>query len=282
MKITRRNFTIAAGGMIAGGATMLGMWKQVFAQTGEDNLAARFIVLSDTHWGGNNWRLERTENTVKALNHACENGRVDFIVINGDIVHDQPATQIIQFKPYLDSIKAPLYMTHGNHDRMSDEQFKVISGHAKDHHFAMDDFAIILLDTYEMRPDGSHRHVCPDLAYLQDKLTLYKDANHVFVCAHRCPTQNVDCQEWNDLLKDRQDVSGIYGHTHRRCDSTTIQGKVNHFCGHNTDKSRQHWLEWHSYRVVEITQDGRIFTHIYDYTNNVIREPHVIREAGAW
>ena len=281
MGITRRAFLKKSS--LAGGISLL-MGGRLLAEPGQPEPRLRFIALADTHWGGyEDWRPERKDNTIQAVNAACGAVKTDFIVLNGDIIHDDPKVQIPKFLPNMKRFDVPVYMTHGNHDIMTDEQFKRFTGHPKDHHFALDNCGVILLNTYKCPPKveyGDHRsgHIPPDLEFLEDALHTYKDAFHIFVFAHRCPTDRPQSEEWLELMRGRGNVSSFYGHAHSRWETLTIEGKVHHFSGHNTDTTGR-WQNWHTYRVVEVSDAGEIRSSVRDYTNDMQRESVIIKPA---
>jgi hypothetical protein len=289
MEMTRRQFALTSASLIAGAS----LCTLPNAHAAQDDLSEdailRFLIISDTHWGGyDDWRPERKEATIEAINKACAAHKTDFVLLNGDIIHHDPDNQIPEFQPDLKRFTVPIYMTHGNHDIMTDDQFIGFIGHPKDHHFTIrvhprQYYAFILLDTYSAPPQvayGNHSqgHICPNQAFLKEALDKYQDAAHVFIFAHRCPTDNVNCGDWLEWVRSRERISSFYGHAHTRWDSRNIQGKINHFGGHNTDKgNRRGWQAWHSYRVVEVTH-RTIKTHVYDYTNEIVRNAYTILE----
>lgn len=80
----------------------------------------RFIVASDGHFGQPKTDYTRTHSLLMESINAEE--QVDFVVFNGDLIHDDPAL-MPQVKLYFDTLKSPYYVTRGNHDRVSNQEW---------------------------------------------------------------------------------------------------------------------------------------------------------------
>jgi len=75
----------------------------------------KFITASDGHWGQPNTDFALShQNLIDAIHR--EKG-VDFVVFNGDLIHDTPSF-LPEVKAVYDQVQFPPFATRGNRDRV--------------------------------------------------------------------------------------------------------------------------------------------------------------------
>ena len=128
----------------------------------------KFITASDGHWGQPNTDFSLTHGQLIEAIHQ-EKG-VDFVVFNGDLIHDTPSL-LPEVKAVYNQLQVPNFATRGNHDRVDAATFLRIMGHPTNHSFVLkDQFGVILLDSSNVAGD----YLCADLNYLKGVLTSYE------------------------------------------------------------------------------------------------------------
>lgn len=81
----------------------------------------RFVILTDTHFlerGRTNYAIDpakRLEAAIETINR--EHADIDFVIITGDLAHWGQLEAYTHLKSTLASLKAPLLLMMGNHDR---------------------------------------------------------------------------------------------------------------------------------------------------------------------
>jgi len=173
-----------------------------FATYGQVNLPRatrlKFITASDGHWGQPNTDFAGSHRQL--LEAIQQEKGVDFVVFNGDLIHDTPSL-LPEVKAVYDQLQVPNFATRGNHDRVEAATFLQIMGHPSNHSFVLkDQFGVILLDSSNVAGD----YLCADLEYLKGVLSSFEKLDQVFVFIHISQldwTRNgVVCQEFMDLI----------------------------------------------------------------------------------
>jgi 3',5'-cyclic-AMP phosphodiesterase len=218
----------------------------------------RFAVASDGHFGQKDTDYQaHFAQLVQWLNAEKRKARLDFVVINGDLIHDQPEF-LPQAKAYFDKLKMPYFCTRGNHDRVTDQAWADLWGYPTNHALTIKGAGVVLLDTSNLA--GESR--CPDLAQMEKLLASQQDQGPIFVFAHIPPHKwaknGHECAGFDELTA-RYPVGAVFhGHEHDQ-DGLHQAGQVPHlFDGHFGGK----WgTDYRGYRVVEVAQNGAIFTY---------------------
>jgi len=247
-------------------------------KTNEDSIILRIIVAGDGHFGENyvpwenqyatTWEI-RYEKIIYWLNNEIESNGVDFIVFNGDNVHDDN-TLLSEVKVFFDRIKTNYYVVHGNHDFSTDEQWERIWGYSWNYVFEKENYAFVLLNS-SYAPNSYN---CGNNVWLRKVLHEHEDKDGVFVFCHipQHPwiSQNDTIKELlcpkltSTLLSCENLKMVIYSHCHD-CDGHNKMTYKNSeidffFTGHFG-----HWgLPYYGYRVIEIYDDGSIKTFQYN------------------
>ena len=88
----------------------------------------RFVVASDGHFGQPKTDYQNYfETLVKNVNLQHKQQKLDFCVINGDIIHDQ-TDLLATAKSIFDDFLMPYFVTQGNHDHATPEYWERIWG----------------------------------------------------------------------------------------------------------------------------------------------------------
>ncbi|MBN7811229.1 metallophosphoesterase [Algoriphagus sp. H41] len=218
----------------------------------------KFITASDGHYGQPNTDFESSHrDLIQAINRE-EN--VDFVVFNGDLIHDEPKW-MPEVKKVYDTLQVPYYTTRGNHDRVSDAAWEEIWGRPDNFAFVSKaQHGIILASCSNEAGD----YLCADAAFLKSQLEAYKALSHVFLFVHISQNDwtrhGVACQEILDLIASYPNLRATFhGHDHD-VDGIMLYKKnpflwSGHFGG-----------SWGNpfpcYRVCEVGEDGKTVTYL--------------------
>ena len=124
-----------------------------------DRLALRFALASDGHFGQPNTdHVARHALVVKALNGEKAGRGLDFTVVNGDLIHDDPQ-QLPLVKKAWDDLHTPWYPTHGNHDKVPESEWHQILGHDWYYGFEQGEAAFVVFNTATVAGDGLATHL---------------------------------------------------------------------------------------------------------------------------
>lgn len=222
----------------------------------------RFAVTSDGHYGESNTPFEAYFSTMtNALNNFHLTNPIDFCVINGDIIHNDPAF----LQPASEAIKLcrmPVYVTKGNHDMVSGELWNQTWKMGINHDVVLKDNVLLLGAT----ADEKGKYICPDQDWFTAKLKAYKDARNVFIFLHITPVKwtehAVDCPHFQKLLSNSTHVSAVFnGHDHDQ-DGIKFLGNIPFlFDGHFGGS----WgTAYRGFRIVELLEDNSLLTYMMD------------------
>jgi Icc protein len=227
-------------------------------------ITMRFIVASDGHYGqpGTEFKSMHTD-LIRWVNREKLQKGVDFLVLNGDLIHDDP-TLLYDLKTMLSGLRVPYFVGRGNHDRVGIDVWESTWGYKPNHSFGKNDYAFVVADTSNEKGE----YVCPDLPWLKEELAKYSAKKGIFVFLHITPekwTDNgINCKEIVDLLDNTPNVKAIFnGHDHDQ-DGKKQKGKKPYFFdGHFGGN----WgTAYKGYRVVEIYADDTWQTYQYNPT----------------
>ena len=230
----------------------------------------KFITASDGHWGQQNTNFALShQNLIDAIHR--EKG-VDFIVFNGDLIHDIPSF-LPEVKAVYDQVQFPTFATRGNHDRVDEETFVRLMGHPTNHSFVLkDDYGVVLLDSSNVEGE----YLCADLKYLKGILGSYELLSHVFVFIHISQndwTRNgVSCQDFLNLLASYPNVRATFhGHDHDLDGLMVYRNKPFLWSGHFGGS----WGNpFPSYRVCEVGEDDKAITYLKTVKEGMLLNQH--------
>ncbi|PYF74945.1 metallophosphoesterase family protein [Pedobacter nutrimenti] len=225
-------------------------------------LKLRLAIASDGHYGQPGTPYKRDhENMVKWLNQAHEASPLDFVIINGDLVHDQPELLSEVKKDYYDHLKVPFYAIPGNHDHADTARWKAVFGYEDNFSFEKNGIGFILANT----SDTSGKYLAPNADFMSRELEKFKALKTVFVVLHIPPhswvPENpfVDSPETISLLHRYPNVKAVFhGHDHS-LDAVFYTSKLPHFFDAHIGGS---WgTSYRGYRIVEVDQNDKIRTY---------------------
>ena len=220
----------------------------------------RFVVASDGHYGQLNTEYEKFHaELVSNINRLHEEDPFEFCMVNGDIIHDNknhyPAA-----KKALDNLKVKYYVSQGNHDHVTAEEWEGIWKMPVNIDFKIKRNSVLIGTT--SNKEGTY--LPPDIKWFTQKLKEHKDQKNIFIFIHINPgkmtTHAVDSPEFIDLLSKHKNVKAVFnGHDH---DEDKIKMKNNvpfifdaHFGGN--------WgTSYRGFRIVELRKDNSLLTYI--------------------
>ncbi|HTL06965.1 MAG TPA: metallophosphoesterase [Chitinophagaceae bacterium] len=220
----------------------------------------RFAVASDGHYGQPNTPYEEYHATlVNRVNEEHALNPFAFCMVNGDIIHDDkrhyPAA-----KAALQKLQMPWYVSQGNHDKVTRDEWKAIWNIPVNHDFVIKKSSFLIATT----SDEKGTYLPPDIDWVAAKLEEHKKQEQVFIFLHINPgkqTANaVDSPALFDVFAKYKNIRAVFnGHDH---DEEGIKVKNNipfvfdaHFGGN--------WgTPYRGFRVVELLKDNTLATYI--------------------
>jgi 3',5'-cyclic AMP phosphodiesterase CpdA len=198
---------------------------------------------------------------VRRLNEAHTQNPLNFVIINGDLVHDRPDLLPVVKKEHYDHLKVPFYAIPGNHDHADAAIWKSVFGYEDNFSFEKNDVGFVLANT----SDTTGKYLCPNNEFLKKELDKFKGLNTVFVVLHIPPhfwvpeSPFVDCPDTIKLLHSYPNVKAIFhGHDHS-LDAVFYTGKLPHFFDAHIGGS---WgTSYRGYRIVEVDDENKITTY---------------------
>ncbi|TKC08090.1 metallophosphoesterase [Pedobacter polaris] len=229
----------------------------------------RFALVSDGHYGqpGTEYKKFHKE-MVQWLNQAHDSNPLDFVIINGDLVHDRPELLQEVKKDYYDQLKVPFYALPGNHDHADTALWKSVFGYEDNYSFEKNGVGFVLANT----SNSKGTYLCPDNLFMKRELEKVSKLKTVFVVLHIPPhlwvPENpfVECAETIKLLHSYTNVKAVFhGHDHS-LDSVFYTGKLPHFFDAHIGGN---WgTGYRGYRIVEIDQADSISTFQVNASGN--------------
>lgn len=220
----------------------------------------RFAVTSDGHYGQPKTDFDDYYQTIcSAINAFHQRSPLQFTVANGDLIHDNPdflEASANALKP----ITTPLYVTKGNHDRVSDARWKEVWNQDVNQAVELGE-NILLLGTTS---DEKGTYLSPDTDWFATKLKHYKDAKNIFLFFHITPVKwtehAVDAGAFQQLLRSHKNIRAAFnGHDHQE-DGVKMFGSIPFlFDGHFGGS----WgVNYRGFRVVELLPDNSLLTYM--------------------
>jgi 3',5'-cyclic-AMP phosphodiesterase len=192
-----------------------------------------FAVASDGHFGepGTDF-ARRFAELVTALNAAHRALPLDFVVINGDISHGGVALAE-GAKAALASLDMPLFVTQGNHDQLSAQQWQQVWGAPGNQVHRFGERSIVLANTSNAAGD----YLCADTDWLAQALQAEAAQRDIFVFFHitakKWTKHGVDCPEVRALLARTPHVRAVFNaHDHDQLGVKIDVGLSYFFDGH--------------------------------------------------
>lgn len=270
MKNTRRDFirrfSAAATLITLGSFQKLGAAELLDLQ---QNVKLRFIVASDAHYGQPKTPFKSMANEfVSKSNGFHDKLPCDFCVLNGDIIHDNPKF-MPKAKRKFSGLNMPLYVTQGNHDHVSAEQWKQIWDIPVNHSFSLKNYKFILATTSNQAGD----YLAPDLTWLAGELANSQN-EPVFIFVHipqkKWTKHAIETTAFFDLLANYENVKATFhGHEHEEDGIYIENGKPFIFDSHIGGS----WgTAYKGFRVVEVLENDAIVTYMMNPDMEISRD----------
>lgn len=222
----------------------------------------RFAIASDGHYGqpGTTYQKDH-ENMVHWLNEAHASNPLNFVIINGDLVHDRPELLSVVKKEHYDKLHVPFYAVPGNHDHADTAIWKTVFGY--EDNFAVEKNGIGLVFANTSNTLG--KYLCPNNDFLRQELEKFKALKTVFVIMHIPPhfwvpeSPFVECPDTIKLLHNYPNVKAVFhGHDHS-LDAVFYTGRLPHFFDAHIGGN---WgTLYRGYRIVEVDEEDKISTY---------------------
>lgn len=221
----------------------------------------RFAIASDGHYGqpGTDYNKDH-ENMIKWINQAHDKTPFDFVIINGDLVHDKPELLQEVKNNYYDKLKVPFYALPGNHDHADTAHWMSVFGYEDNFAFETNGVGFVLANTSNTK--GAY--LSPDNNFLKRELDKFGELKTIFVVLHIPPhiwvPQNpfVEAPDTVALLHSYKNVKAVFhGHDHS-LDSVFYTDKLPHFFDSHIGGN---WgTTYRGFRIVEVDNEDKIYT----------------------
>ncbi|MEO6151290.1 MAG: metallophosphoesterase [Mucilaginibacter sp.] len=178
----------------------------------------RFALMSDLHYGQPGTKgKEDLGNMINWLNDNHAKDNYDFVIVNGDLVHDQPELLSEVKSEYFDKLKCPHYAVPGNHDHADAALWKKVFGY--EDNFVIEKRGVGLV--FGNTTDVTGGVIGPDISFLKRSLDAFADKKVVFVVLHvppaRTENSSYDSPETVKLLNSYPNVKAVFcGHDHQQ------------------------------------------------------------------
>jgi|GEM_PF-324185 len=219
----------------------------------------RFAVASDGHFGQEDTDYEANfDRLIGYLNRENESRQLDFVVLVGDLFHNDPR-YLAPVKKKLDQLVMPYYAVRGNHDMATDRNWEKTWGYPDNHAFELGDYGFILAST----SDETGEYLCADTDWLWQQLDAYHEKKGIFVFMHITPKDwtgsGIDCPEVRNALETHDNVMAVFqGHDHDE-DGLKVWAQVPYYFDGHFGGSFGTPLP--GYRIVEMDAEGTMKTY---------------------
>ena len=246
-------FLLANGNVLQAGQIDWEEWQK-------RKVLLRFVIASDGHYGQKDTAYEKYfETVVSRINEEHAAKSFAFCMVNGDIIHDDKSFYPAA-KSALDKLQLKYYVSQGNHDHVTADEWKAIWDMPVNLDFSIKKTTFLIATT----SNETGAYLCPDMAWMTAKLEQHNQQENVIIFIHINPAKQtkfgVDCPELLELFARYKNIKAVFnGHDH---DEEGIKIKNNipyifdaHFGGN--------WgTAYRGFRVVELMKDGSMGTYI--------------------
>lgn len=230
------------------------------ASFNEQKVLLRFAIASDGHYGEAKTEFGTYyKSLVKSINEFHGKLPLNACVINGDIIHNEPAFMPEAAKE-LQQLQVPFYVTRGNHDRVTADVWQQTWNMPLNHAVVIQDQVFLLGDT----SNEKGKYLPPDPDFFNENFKHYKHAKNIFIFLHITPvkwTENaVDGIEFQKLIQKQKNIKAIFnGHDHDQ-DNIKMLGNIPFlFDGHFGGS----WgTSYRGFRIVELLDDNTMRSYI--------------------
>lgn len=231
-----------------------------------NNPKFKLLTASDGHFGQPDTDFETShKNLVEALNREKN---VDFVVFNGDLIHDDPRW-MPEVKKVYDQVQHPYFVTKGNHDRVTEDTWQSIWNQPSDYGMVYQDkLGVLLLNCSNPKGD----YLCADLQFVRTKLEEWKNLPSVIIFIHIAQNDwtlhGLSCLEFMELISSYPNVRATFhGHDHQVDGVMLYKRKPYFWSGHVGGN----WGNtFPCYRVLEIATDGKANSYLKRISDGLI------------
>jgi hypothetical protein len=224
----------------------------------------RFVVASDAHYGQVKTPYqENIENIVQQINSFHHENHLHFCVMNGDLIHNDKQF-MPQVKTQIEVLKMPYYVTRGNHDMLSLEEWEQVWGTPTHHDAVVKKNALIFGDSSNEKGE----YISPNLDWLENKFNEHQDQKNILLFIHipqivTLPS-GINTPNFLSLLKKYKNIKAVFhGHDHMQDTAKVIEGVPFIYDSHIGGD----WgTKYHGFRVVEIMKDNTLLTYMMNPT----------------
>ena len=196
-----------------------------------ENIELRFVVVTDGHWGqeaeidGETRTYQEVhEDALNRIEQIHAEREIDFVVNNGDIVHDDETLHSEVKANFFDELPTGVdwYVVFGNHDWATDDEWEDVYNQPKQHTFEYGEYGFIITETGEPRTDDWY---CADADWLENQIDGFSDKEDVFVFNHIAPDDDwdytgVNCPDVRSQFQRDEVKAVLLGHNH---EENTVQ-----------------------------------------------------------
>jgi len=231
-----------------------------FADWERDKVKLRFVVASDGHYGEPDTAYEKYFATVvDRINEEHTKDPFAFCMINGDIIHNEKA-HYPAAKNALDKLKMTYYVSQGNHDHVTADEWAAIWKIPVNHDFTVKENTFLIATTSNEKGD----YLCPDNNWMAAKLMEHQLQKNVFIFLHinsgKLTKNAVDCPGLFEVFAQHKNVRAVFnGHDHDQEGIMIKNGIPFIFDAHFGGS----WgTAYRGFRVVELMSDNSLVTYI--------------------
>lgn len=252
-----RNISFATAFLATGKFSSLSA-EEVYAL--QKKVTLRFAVASDAHYGQPKTEFDALiEKVTGQINLFHQNNPLDFCVINGDLIHNEkPLLPLV--KKQIEKLTMPWYVTRGNHDMVTEEEWTNVFGTPLNHDVVIKKQGILLGDT----SNEKGTYLAPDLVWLKTKLEEHKKRKHVFLFLHipqaKWTANGIDTPAFFELIKNYPNLKAVFhGHEHDQ-DGVKMNNNLPFFFDAHIGGN---WgTAYKGFRVVELMDDNTMVTYM--------------------
>jgi Icc protein len=230
-------------------------------------VALRFVVASDAHYGQPKTLFdELIDKMTSQVNSFHQSNPLDFCVINGDIIHNEKPLMPLA-KQKLDQLSMPYYVTRGNHDMLSDAEWKTTWNTPLNQAVVVKKTALLLGDTSNEKGE----YLSPDLNWLKDSLDKHSKRKQVFLFLHipqaKWTANGIETPAFFELVKNYPNIKAVFhGHEHDQ-DSVRMRDNIPYLFDSHIGGN---WgTEYKGFRVVELMNDGSMITYMMNPVDRI-------------
>ena len=225
-----------------------------------DQIALRFVIASDFHYGQPNTAFEEmTDTLIHSVQFFHQHHPLDFCVLNGDIIHNEKNFLPLAKQKFA-SFTMPWFVTRGNHDLVSEAYWQEVWNTPLNQQIDIKDTVLLLGDT----SDEKGTYLSPDLNWLKTKLEANNKKKSIFIFLHipqaKWTANGVDTPAFFDLLAQYKNVKAVFhGHEHDQ-DGVKIKNNIPFYFDSHVGGN---WgTPYKGFRVVEVLKTGELITYM--------------------